>query len=182
MSRRPDETRTRLVDAAERLFAERGIDGVSLREITREAGARNAMALQYHFADRTGIIQAILDKHSPPVEAGRLALLDAYEATDRADLRHLAGALVRPWAAKLGDPAGGREFLRINADIAARPFPADDPPSWTVPTESLLRWRELVEPNLDPTAVLLHRRHTAIAYVAVELGRRPEPRLPGGTP
>ena len=55
------ETRARLLSAAERLFAERGIDAVSLREITRESGARNAIAAQYHFADRAGLVQAILD-------------------------------------------------------------------------------------------------------------------------
>ncbi len=69
----PVDTRTRLVDAAERLFAERGIDSVSLREVTRASGARNAIALQYHFIDRAGVVAAILDKHAPEVEARRNA-------------------------------------------------------------------------------------------------------------
>ena len=49
----PDAT-TSLIAAAERLFASRGIDGVSLREINREAGQRNTTSLQYHFGDRAG--------------------------------------------------------------------------------------------------------------------------------
>ena len=57
---KPLDTRARLLDAAERLFAERGIDAVSLREVTRESGARNAIALQYHFSDRAGVVLAIL--------------------------------------------------------------------------------------------------------------------------
>ena len=96
--------------AAERLFAERGIEAVSLREISRHSGARNAIATQYHFKDRAGVLAAIMAKHQPAVEAGRQALLDQYEAAGVGGaeaVRMLAGALVRPLAAKLSDPAGG---------------------------------------------------------------------------
>ena len=100
MARSAVETRSRLLEAAERLFAERGIDGVSLREINQAAGARNAIALQYHFKDRSGMLAAILAKHHPDVEARRHALLDEYEAGDSGNVRLLAAALVRPMAAK----------------------------------------------------------------------------------
>ncbi|HJT96222.1 MAG TPA: helix-turn-helix domain-containing protein, partial [Mycobacterium sp.] len=46
MPRSPDPTRNRLIAAGERLFAERGVDNVSLREITRASGSRNVVALQ----------------------------------------------------------------------------------------------------------------------------------------
>lgn len=160
-------TRNRLIAAAERLFAERGIDAVSLREITRASGARNAIAAQYHFTDRAGMIQAVLDKHRPDVEARRQALLDQYEAGDSHDLRLLAGALVRPMAAKLADPAGGREFLRVYADLLNRPQPHLD-----LREPSLGRWRDLVGPLLEDEALILHRRFTAMLHTAVELGRR----------
>ena len=100
-------TTDRLISAAERLFAEHGIDGVSLREINRAAGAKNASALQYHFRDRDGLLRALIAKHRRDVEARRHAMLDAYEAEGRDDVRALAGALVRPMAAKLSDPDGG---------------------------------------------------------------------------
>src|SRR5262245_48389270 len=93
-------TRDRLVSAAEHLFAERGIDGVSLREICREAQCRNVTAAQYYFNDRIGLVHAVLDKHAPDVEGRRDTLLDEYEAREP-DLRTLAGALVRPLAAQL---------------------------------------------------------------------------------
>jgi AcrR family transcriptional regulator len=89
-------TRDRLVAAAERLFAERGIDTVSLREINQASGARNSMAIQYHLSDRIGLIQAVLDKHLPTLEARRHSLLDPYEADSSDGLRALGGALVRP--------------------------------------------------------------------------------------
>ncbi|MBL7500218.1 TetR/AcrR family transcriptional regulator [Frankia sp. CNm7] len=160
-------TRDRLISAAERLFAERGIDAVSLREITRASGARNAIAAQYHFNDRSGMVQAILDKHRPDVEARRNALLDQYEASDARDLRLLAGALVRPPAAKLADPDGGREYLRVYADLLNRPQPHLD-----LREPSLGRWRDLVGPLLEDEALTLHRRFTAMLHTAVELGRR----------
>jgi AcrR family transcriptional regulator len=171
-----DDTRARLLAAAERLFAERGIDAVSLREITRESGARNAIALQYHFTDRAGVVAAILAKHEPAIEAARHALLDEYEASVAtgagADLRPLAAALVRPLAAKLSDPDGGPEYLRIQADLLSRPHPALGERWRTDPTHSMFRWRALVDPFLDADSVRLHRRFTALVHTAVELGRR----------
>ena len=48
--------RTRLLDSAERLFAERGVDGPSLRDINTAAGQRNASGVQYHFGGRAGLL------------------------------------------------------------------------------------------------------------------------------
>src|SRR4029453_18429930 len=100
-------TSERLITAAERLFAAHGIDAISLREINRAAAARNGWARQYHFRDRDGLVRAVMAKHHRDVEARRHAMLDAYEADGRDDVRALAGALVRPLAAKLADEDGG---------------------------------------------------------------------------
>ncbi|RAY16061.1 TetR/AcrR family transcriptional regulator [Actinomadura craniellae] len=163
------DTRVRLLEAAERLFAERGLDAVSLREINQAAGARNAIAVQYHFKDRAGVIRAILAKHLPDVDARRHALLDAYEAAGEPDIRQLAAALVRPAAAKLADPSGGPEFLQIWAGLLNRPAPVVPPED---PVDSIHRWRALVEPLLEADAARLHRRFAAILYAAIELARR----------
>jgi AcrR family transcriptional regulator len=165
----PTSTRTRLLSAAERLFADRGIEAVSLREITRESGAKNAIALQYHFDDRAGVLQAIFDKHMPEVHARRHAMLDEYEAKGAPDLRALAAALVRPLAAKLDDPDGGREFLQIYGELIERPH---QPEVAKDTNDSLQRWRGLLEPLLDEDAVRLHRRFTAILHTTLELSRR----------
>lgn len=163
------DTSANLVATAERLFAERGVDGVSLREIAREAGARNVMAVQYHFSDRAGVLAAIADKHLPLVDAQRDALLD--EIGGDSSIPAMASALVRPLAAKLADTDGGPAFLRIHADLLNRPVPAFD---FTGHSASLQRWRRLLEPMLDPVAVTLHPRLGALVYAAVELGRRAE--------
>ncbi len=165
-----DDTRTRLVATAERLFAERGIEPVSMREISRQSGARNAIATQYHFGDRAGVLAAIAAKHEPGVESARQALLDQYEgsgSTSPEAVRILAGALVRPLAAKLADPDGGPEFLQIHAEMLDR-----SPGGAAAALPSLARWRALIDPLLERDAVRLHRRYTAIVHAATELARR----------
>jgi AcrR family transcriptional regulator len=165
-------TAERLIAAAESLFATHGIDGVSLREINRAAGARNASALQYHFGDRDGLLRAVLAKHHHAVEARRHAMLDAYEAEGRDDLRALAGALVRPSAAMLADGDGGPAYLQIMADLMNRPRPVIDAAALDDPASSIFRWRALVAGLLDNDATRLHRRFVAMRFAAVELARR----------
>lgn len=53
-------TRDAILDAAERRFAARGFDGVSVREITAEAGLKNQASLYYHFANKQEIYEAAL--------------------------------------------------------------------------------------------------------------------------
>jgi AcrR family transcriptional regulator len=164
-------TSDRLLDAAEELFAARGIEAVSLREITRAAGARNVMAAQYHFADRDGLVRAIMERHAPSIEAGRHALLDAYEAAGVVDLRTLTAAFVRPLASKL-ESTSGRRYLTIHADVLNRPLPKVSSATMEDPTNSNYRWRHLVASIIDRQAVTMHRRFTAILHVSIELSRR----------
>jgi AcrR family transcriptional regulator len=165
-------TTERLISAAEVLFASHGIDGVSLREINRAAGAKNASALQYHFRDRDGLLRALMAKHRRDVEARRHAMLDAYEAEGRDDLRALAGALVHPFAAKLADRDGGPEYLQILADLTNRPRAVIDPADLDDPASSIYRWRQLVGELLDEDVTRLHRRFVAIRFAAHEVARR----------
>ncbi len=167
--------REQLLDAAEALFAERGIDGVSLREINAAAGSRNASGVQYHFGDRAGLVRAVVARRRPDVEARRHRLLDACDAATP-DLRALADALVRPWAACLGEP-GGPGYLQVLADLLNRPRPAIDPASLDDPSDSLFRWRAAVAPCLSDEAVVLHRRFVAIRFTVTELARRARRRL-----
>jgi AcrR family transcriptional regulator len=164
-------TRERLLDTAERLLAEQGVNGVSLREIVRESGARNATALQYHFGDRRGLLRAVLERHHREVEIARHALLDAFEASEDAPVRALSEALVRPYAAKLATE-GGRAYLRILADLLNRPEPVIDRASLEDPADSLYRWRSLTAPLLEEDATRLHRRFVAVRFTVVELARR----------
>lgn len=169
----PSTTRQALVDAAEDLFAEHGIEAVSLRQITAAAGVRNSTALQYHFGDRQGLLRAVLAKHHGHVEARRHDLLDAWEADPAASLRDLVAAYVRPAAAELAEPDGGRAWLRIVAQVVDRPDVDARQLGSRSPRDSTRRWRTLVGPLLPEVAVTrLHRRFTAIRLTHTELGRR----------
>jgi len=70
------ETRQALLDAAEELFAEQGIDGTSLRAITRHAGA-NVAAIHYYFGSKEGLLQEVFARRLAPLAAERLARLEA---------------------------------------------------------------------------------------------------------
>ena len=83
-----------LLDVAERLFAERGIDGVSLREIGKAAGSRNTAVAHYYFGNKQHLVDAIIARRSSSIHARRAQLLA--EATRDADGARLgAHALVR---------------------------------------------------------------------------------------
>jgi len=171
----PMLTREKLIAAAEQLFAERSIDGVSLRQINSAAGQRNSTALQYHFGGRSGLIRAVLDKHRGAIEARRHTLLDEYEDAGAGDLRLVAAALVRPVAVELSDPDGGRAYLRIMAQLVNRPGRPGPGPETTDPTDSIYRWRQLVAPLMPEVAVQrLHLRWVALRTTYVELARRAE--------
>ena len=89
--------RDRLLDAAERLIALKGVDGVSLREITAAADHRNHSAIAYHFGDRNGLIEAIWQRRTEAVGRERAALmLDLQSGGRDRDLRSLVEAYVVP--------------------------------------------------------------------------------------
>lgn len=113
-------TRARLVSVAERLFAERGVEGVPLSEINKASGQRNANACQYHFGNREGLLQAIIDKHVPGIAARRAELLDHLQNKGQLTLDGLVDAWLQPVVEKLQDPDGGRAFIRVNAQLTAR--------------------------------------------------------------
>lgn len=59
LHRRGAATRDIIMRAAERLFAARGLDGVSIRDITREADVDIAL-LNYHFGTKEGLFEAVI--------------------------------------------------------------------------------------------------------------------------
>ncbi|RWU18827.1 hypothetical protein DM813_21110 [Pseudomonas alkylphenolica] len=112
-------TRAKLVAIAERLFAERGIEGVSLSDINKAAGQRNKNATSYHFGSKDGLLQAILDKHVPGISARRNALLDELEQRGNPSVRDVVRAFMYPLADKMFDPCGGRHFICLDAQLVA---------------------------------------------------------------
>lgn len=87
-------TKQRLLDAAERLVAERGFDGVSLRDITTGAGA-NVAAVNYHFGSKEQLYEAVQGRYLLPMNEERLQMLEQVEH-DGGGVRDVLVAFMRP--------------------------------------------------------------------------------------
>lgn len=117
-----DETnKARILRAAERLFAERGIDAVSLRAVMAEAGT-NVASAHYHFGSKDGLVHAIITGRSSDISSRRSAMLDALEAADTLGARELADAFVVP-VAETAD-AGGEAWVRFISMLSKGSHPA----------------------------------------------------------
>ncbi len=81
--RRPDARREAttqaIIEAAESLFGERGIDSVSLRQIGAEIGAGNTAVVAYHFGDKESLVRSILEYRLPEFERRRKQLVDEWD-------------------------------------------------------------------------------------------------------
>jgi AcrR family transcriptional regulator len=105
----PAATEDRLLEVAERLVAERGVDGVSVRSVTAEAGA-NVAAIHYHFGSKAALVRAILERRIPEATARRDVLLAALErAPGPPSTRAIAAAFVRPLT-DMGAAAATRHY------------------------------------------------------------------------
>ncbi|WP_197277108.1 TetR/AcrR family transcriptional regulator [Sphingomonas profundi] len=80
MPRKAEQVRRRILFAAERLFAERGIEAVSLREIAALANHGNNNAVQYHFGTKAGLIDAIFEFRVAQMEDQRRRMMEEAEA------------------------------------------------------------------------------------------------------
>src|SRR6185312_13943854 len=78
-------TRGALLDAAEELFAERGVYGVSLGEVGRRANQHNRSTIQYHFGTREALIDAVAERHIAALNERRADLLRTLDLTSRGD-------------------------------------------------------------------------------------------------
>ena len=171
-----DSTRLRILLAAEQLFAERGVDGVSLREIGAAAGQRNNSAVQYHFGDRDGLLRALYELRLEPLNLRRTELLDALTAEGRtADLVALVDAYARP----LFEVADGTTWYArfVARDLSQGPSgPAErkaQGPSGPAERKETggTRGRALLDPPLDA-------RYTSAVRVVTDLLRRALAGLP----
>lgn len=122
MSENP--TRERILEVAERLFAEKGYNGVSLRSITAAAGA-NMAAVHYYFRTKEGLLRAIFEYRAEPLTAARRQALQAVledAGTHPPDIRRLLAAFIGPGVRLLGSPQGAT-FNRLSAICSVDPDP-----------------------------------------------------------
>ncbi len=173
------DTRLRLMQAAERLFGERGLHAVTLKEINAAAGQRNESALHYHFGSKQRLVDAILNMRVAAIDRVRAARIDALtaeRATD--DLRAVIRATFEPLT-ELLDTEEGVRFVRFAAQVL-------NDPDFDLPTialksgfEGIARANSLIVTALAdlPPEVAIQRQRLMIEMVLTSLAlwtRRPD--------
>jgi AcrR family transcriptional regulator len=114
-----NETREKLVAAAENLFAQHGYQGVSVRAIAAAAGV-NWSLLGYYFRGKEGLLFEVYRRHCNALNAERFELLTAARAERRPpQLEKVIEAFVLPALSVARTQAGGAPFSRLRAVVAA---------------------------------------------------------------
>ncbi len=139
-----------MIDAAERLIADRGIGNVSVRDITGAAGV-NTGAVNYHFGTKDGLVEAIVERHAEQFGARRSALLHGVP-DDELTLGTVVRALVVATAELAADTErGGALFLACKQRMHADPTAVALLERYFEPyTNDLLQALEHVTPHLPP--------------------------------
>lgn len=135
------KTSERILDAAEELFAQHGLHGVSIREIAKGAGVDTAL-LHYYFGTKNGVFDAVLLRRAEILNNDRTAALDAYEAAagKKATVEGAIAAFLSPvfeWSRR-----GGRGWKNYCALVAQ----VNNTPAWG--GESMARYFDPVVQRL----------------------------------
>lgn len=153
-------TVTLLIEIAERLFAENGVEAVSLSRIVNEGGQRNPSALHYHFGSRAGLVSQLLHMRLRHINAVRHRYLDRLEQKAQAgDVRAIVLATVRPLFDVVQKEEWGIYYVQVlaqtNLSPALRGFEAADPNV----RDALTRAFELIDEALPgiPTPAIRRR-------------------------
>ncbi len=114
------DTKTRILDTAERLFSENGIRATSLRSVISEAQV-NLAAVHYHFRSKESLIEAVVVRRAGLVNQQRLAMLEAFEAAASPNppaVEQILEAFVAPTIQAV---AGRRNFSLFLARVLTEP-------------------------------------------------------------
>jgi AcrR family transcriptional regulator len=118
------DTKERILDAAESLFAQHGFDATSLRMITASAGV-NLASVNYHFHSKSSLIEAVLTRRIAPLNRERLDMLasiQAFAGNDSPSLEDVVHAFVAPVVRKrLGGGEHGADVGRLFGRIYSDP-------------------------------------------------------------
>jgi len=113
-----NDTRTKILDVAERIFSEQGLEGASVREITSAADVRLA-AINYYFENKENLFLEVIKRRSKELIDGRHEALDAVMSSGlegEGRLRAIVEAFIDPvfryWYQK---DDGWRNYCRLTA-------------------------------------------------------------------
>ena len=106
-------TKERILSAAESLFARRGFEGASLRQLTTAAGV-NLAAVNYHFGSKEKLVEQIFRRRLDALNNSRLEALARVVGTESATIEQVLAAFIRP-ALELSHDESGALFMRVLA-------------------------------------------------------------------
>ena len=120
----PADTRERILDVAEELFAEKGIVATSLRALTKAADV-NLAAVHYHFGSKEALLDAVLERRARPANLERLTELERLEERGvdaPPSIEEILSAFVVPGVRSLQALSNRRGLLaRLRARVEAQP-------------------------------------------------------------
>ena len=152
------DTRDRLLSSAEELFAEKGIDGTSVREVNALAGQRNTSAIRYHFDGMSGLLEALIALRMGALDDARAeALQGLLEGSARPEVRieECVAVLVLPLAERVHADPGWARWVRVLAQLISvrgqehRPLWEGRFDKTTRAVFEMIRERELDVPELE---------------------------------
>jgi AcrR family transcriptional regulator len=112
-----DGTRDRILRTAERLFAARGFNGVSVRELAAAAQV-NIASIGYHFKSKEGLLSEVYRRHCEPMIEERLRGLEASSRLrGKAKVAAIIEAFIRPALAQV-EAEDGETFIRLRAVLS----------------------------------------------------------------
>ena len=120
-----DDTKDRILDTAEELFARDGYSGTSLRAVTTAARV-NLASVNYHFGSKEALLVAAFDRLAAPVNRERLEALDRLESRpEDPTLEEVLEAFLTPALRVVVDLGSrGPTATRFLGRCAADPTPA----------------------------------------------------------
>ncbi len=119
------DTKQRILDAAERLFAKEGFHCSSLRGITREAEA-NIAAVHYHFGSKEALIEAVFERRLQQLNPLRIRQMEnvrevARQGGRRPKVEEILRAFVEPTFRFRDSEPGTRHFVTLVGRVLAEP-------------------------------------------------------------
>ncbi|WP_298933549.1 TetR/AcrR family transcriptional regulator [uncultured Ruegeria sp.] len=142
-SKRSLQTKARILDAAESIFAERGFEGASIRDIAAKAGVQIGL-VHHHGGGKEELFYRTVARRANALAHRRIEALEIEKAKGALSLRAILDCFIRPYMmlAQTGGP-GWLAYGRLVAHVSVDP-----------------RWREIAAECFDPTA------HRFIAEIA----------------
>src|SRR5258707_11212930 len=105
------DTKQRILDSAERLFAQSGFAATSLRSIIADAKV-NLAAIHYHYHSKEALLEAVILRRLEPLNRRRLEMLDACErvADGKPSVESILEAFIAPTFRAVNDSESGKTF------------------------------------------------------------------------